>query len=1325
MEKFLENTTFHCFVYLKSKPIRTKVVWSILLISVLAIAGYSTTDIILNYFQYNSYIIRRENRTSEIPYVPNILLCFNDQIRLVETLLMAYPEYRIQIDRLTKALNTTDGIIDFESLSLNADIRSLITEVASTNGTFNKLFDISFINSIIKEFDKRKYVYQCSIINFQTAYNCTTYIKYVFTIHGVCVMIDLKDKRTFINDYWKIQSTDVPPFDDYALNLEFRILNYKMYSPVYFILSTNEFFPSNQTIYFPTKRHFLKSSYLIDYNIDIERVRYLDFFEGKICKTNIDKKYFEDSEQECHFECLQMLINRIIQCSFLVGQTGYSRLCSIIDTPIIEYVIRNYDKLREKSGLCEPCLSDCQYTKYISRLISFQLDFIDDLLGQLIYINKLEYFDLELRFSFKYIENIYVPLTDLSELQNTLNGLWSLFLGISLLSLWELAELAYTLTLEPFIRYLFENTHIKNFSLESPFRKLQKLIEFIFFDTNMHGFKHIINPSNTISSRFRWMIVTSVSIYGLYIAASNCYEFYLQYNSNMLKTSLNIRSSEFIDRNVSVYLCMRLKDTIYPNYLGLYEDAKVIYSMSKDHKQNLKNYIDLLNSSNISVSQFDHLNEADALELYNRIFSIPDFSDLLHSDYMGYDLNFTYEFIGFKLCLEWYESDYANLLEGSMRHIRINNLSGLIYLSVFDKNDFHLSETSVLKLYHDEPIIDLRLKLKEISYLNEPFEPRCIDSDEYSQYDCHLKCLNKIFLNDFGCKLIYSNDFDNNYFCHPLLIPLLEHHMAFNNFKERQECKMCLQPCKAAYYELITRYAFKSSLSTDGYFVNILLEVSYEHIEQVPLVSFYATIILICSYLSLYLGGSLLTVLQILFQAFLNIFKSEKAERTWLDFKVLNIIGTMSTFHCIKYISFLQEKNFFKQLFWIIVIILTSLLNAYYFTLQIHNYSNELKISQLRPAKEIEFVPTLSICKRKSFYIDSKFIESNGLLGETLAIVNRKMREYLYCESFGVTCTNNLKEINNKYLDVIKEFDQMANFTDIKSIKWADELHKEINWINYTKTVIEFNGTEFKISEIYNNTRITYSTHTNEFYVAICVDINLSQILNANKIQPTKRPLTITSNEVIKIKLSDETIDSYQLYYDSVLLQIQNSRSENFHFEINKQTHLKNHVHHDTTCVFKNVIYDYDDKTLFFCNEDFMNEFVDTFQCTPFYRLNQKSVIEPCSILLMPVINILFNSINNSYYQCEECRFHNNIEANFIDYTENNNSSWHYYILDRNYVEFYNEIKIKNTDLFRLLTDLANFSNITLGISLLTFVELFYLILFNIVHNNKVSPLHS
>lgn len=631
---------------------------------------------------------------------------------------------------------------------------------------------------------------------------------------------------------------------------------------------------------------------------------------------------------------------------------------------------------------CKLCLPNCNKIEFnIKEILTKRL------ITDFIYYNNTKYINniLQIYFDFKIKEIKYLSSFELTDYLNYINGLWSLFLGISILSIWELVEFIYQLCMHKKPKFIK-----RDFDL-SCFNRFFNAFEILFNGTYIHGIKYLfdkdnfsktncvsVNNCNRNTHKFmlrklRWLFVIVIIFIFLCVMIKNAIENYTKYDTVykrsyfLFEEKINQNKSDqdhFLDHQLTFLICspIEFRENIYQViYKSLTTKANDLFKSKNKtskfnnffqiedaYKQFANNLIDKLSDAPIlSIQKISyHKNISTAIKLYKKIFR----AKILEIEIIGLDDNKN-------LQLDYYMDTTCILYETNLtiknffkfQYVEHDAKLSVYKVTMLDSKSLYSTKLSSFDLL--ESHFELVASFKRITYLNEPYTPSCLNQPPigYTVDKCIKKCINEIIVAQFGCKLIhekYENSSDNSNYCHPFMLPFIK---AYENYElDNTLCiSKCKHPCEIYYYEV------EQKLKPSSQFFLLKVENSIEFIEQIPIYSLTNTILIIISFFGLFFGGSLLALMQIFSNIFKITFKSQQIliykfdmrARKFLDWsyvkKFLTFVNTIShstTIHCASYIA--SSSGFLKRILWLIFISLVVVLAILYSISEIKFYLN-------------------------------------------------------------------------------------------------------------------------------------------------------------------------------------------------------------------------------------------------------------------------------------------------------------------------------------------------------------------------------------------------
>lgn len=899
---FIENTSFHGVNYLSTKNKSIKIFW-LLLVILAALGIILSTGLMVNkYLSYEDYMTTEYIETNGFNELPNILLCSYDRLSIVNSIIDLYPNYKSLFELAKRSYNfendlNMSNIIHFRNLSNNiSDIR----------------FDEGFLKNLTKTNSIPIKSCQLDVNNVQL--NCTQNI--VMTFNGVCLLITFEELILLNNSLllFNKQLNTLSSFKTESLKISLKfdgIIRKRLY------FQTCRSDKYNNLIYSNVKFQALFANLYI--NRETFRPKYLNykiyemielneeystFLDGLKCSSKY-KKYSKNypyyNHVLCHFECLQFIIEELLQCYFNLipsnPTTSSKPFCALHHLVIIEEIIRNYSNLRNK--FCKICLPECETNEYkISRLRE------EELLDRKIFI-------VDFYLPYKVIVRRHILFFTSSELLNFINGLWSLFLGISILSIWEIIEIGYVFTERYFLKFKSRKSLFANLNISET--AIYKSLSLLFKDTNIHGLKHLFNDFTPDSAKIRWTIfILTISI-GFVLTVKGTVNEYLEYKSDFKETIEPLIDNKLVllNRKISVLFCT---DLIKKNDSGVFDELdKLSSDLLKLNNMNLMNVVDAYKKAVLDLTFQYNISSAEILRDYENAFYSIQFKFSFGYDFKNrikigkflfdkacsfYDTNVT--------AYDWRygnKSIYFDSKEFRISASFVNNQNEKVQISlsnimvfILDSQSLHAIQKSFFVPSNSMLSIRATVIYKEL--LKHPFKPSCNSHMGYKQRECFDDCFNNILQKNFGCKIrVLHLDLHEN-ICKPYLLPLI---INYRKLMHINECEQCVEPCEIYYYDL------KVSSYDDGISTYFFISENINMIKQIPINTFENTLIILISYLSLFYGGTLLAIIHIFYNLASNMkfVKNHSIRNNNMVKKnsFLDVISNISSIHCINYLS--------------------------------------------------------------------------------------------------------------------------------------------------------------------------------------------------------------------------------------------------------------------------------------------------------------------------------------------------------------------------------------------------------------------------------------
>lgn len=1333
IDSYLKESTIHGLLYLKSeKSAKYKVLWLLIVIGSIIAMIISTILLTLWYLEYHDFILTNEAELETLETLPNILLCEHDKPSIVDSIRLLKPELNNNTNKVRQSnrielnrLNSIHKVIELVYMKMNLTVS-------------NDSFDSLLINLVKKEYTIANQFLKfdtCEILARNKIYNCINYIEMLFTINGICYKINLKTLLRNVNDSTLLQKQFyyLSYHNDYKIGFNLKLTSIKN-NLIYLSLINDE----NLMVYSTTNSYLVAlKDYKTHFIVNSIRKHYSNSLHNQKCIN---------SEIECHFSCLKLIITHLLECHFTLKddiQFNPVPFCTLNQLIIIEEVIiKNYIQLRNLEIFrhkCKMCLPSCEQIHFIMNEI------FDD--GR----NTIYRFkDLQIYFSYKMLEVKHKVRFEFADYMSYLNGLWSLFLGISLLSIWELIEFFYGLL-------TYNGFHIKKPFNPKCFNVGFNIFQRIFRNSQIHGFKYLFKKSTTNDENFisfikiRWLLVIFVVSISFSIMVSNAITNYTNYESTLVKTTHTLVLQN--KKNVLYDQSERLLTFLICSLDGL--------QIRKKYQETYKNLTMLAEKMLKSMNQFTNFSEKQVLykEYVNSIIenysfiidpisetksknnSIKYYLDLYKQVFDKQSVSIAIEdSLKLTLILQFYFNSACTFYEtkSSINYFRIlkritTNLVKPLRISILDSHSLHLvSECSFNYITGGSPF-NLVASLKHINYLNAPYKPSCIAKKAYIRDECFKECINEIISEKFDCKLIHEkyDKRDGQKYCHPFMIPLIQSYEKYqlNSDMCNKECK---SPCEMYYYETQIE-PIDVGYGTAYFFFRI--ENSIEIIQQVSIDSLTNTLYIIISYFGLFFGGSLLAIIQIFSNSLIDpiklsnqpCFDSINSMLTRIlsskFFFITGIIEKSTTIHCINYISS-SNPNKLKRFLWILLITAIFLVTIYFSLFELNTYLNHRLLANLNLINLNKTIrlPKIDACTKWDDE-NLKKLDESGLLNDLKRFILAYKSNI--CDDYLLTSKNcSLKLYIQEYFKNYHEIINKKRFNN-QSLSFVDDKISAIKLSSYFKE----QSSEKLLNSIKISNEITFKDdltrlsknhstylhytgliYTSELGLDICTTLDWKLIYQNSfdfdymQINPFMKSLKS------QYTIRPRTTQYRDLYFENKLLTFFNNPFSvylKFHRNIHHKNIELNKL--DNSITKTKSLMPYNEYKLFFCNKNLRNIFYEVFNCTPFYiekRESKHDVLSECPVIYMPLIVDLFKRVKSQMFNCEIINNLDTFDVSeiIIDPIVGNTMQ-----IDLNDIDIYEEDLIKEYSTIKLIINISNFWNVFMGCSFISLIEIIYL----------------
>ena len=857
MDNFVETTSIHGVSYLNDGNRNVK----ILFISMIAISTTLTLAATIYYsilyFEYGSFLISEEKEKDSFDSLPSILLCSDDKVSLSKSIIDLKPKFNELFSLLENDFPLLANPVDFFP-----SVEKYKMENLSSNYRKQKL-DYAFINDL-KETKQHPFIEECQMEIKNEIIDCSNLEqRIVFNFNGFCLLHDLSKldlSTSMLNKDVQLLNYE----NDYKIEVKILINNQQIDQMneneengkvFYFhLLNRDHRFEDNyfenfdindgQFLYF--QESFDDIYYLKNYDVYQKITKYSTSLYNRKCSNENDY-----NQINCNLKCLRAIIKELLDCDFILNPIkNESNYCTVADLYFIERIIESYSVLRKDfTNYCKPCLPECETNKFEAK------EFLD---------SQFDSKDLRLNLylNYKAIETKHILRFEWSDFLNYITGFWSLFFGISVLSIFEIIELvgalAYRVRLKPKLAKI-------NAKLETIFRsKHFQILNAIFQESEIHGVPKLFSgKANSALFKLRWLIFLNFSLIALTFSISDEINVYLRYDSDFKKTSEILKyNRDLSKRTLTFFFCAPL--TPRDEWKGLFG---ILNNKSKNLFENL-NDLDLIKEAfrnliihHTGLTQL-YYNYSSVLNLYfNFTFNLTfDFSidsslnvEIFKKIESKRNFDRSCQFIETGITIKEIDSD--EFLTKIVTYSDDKKLQNFKIMHILDSKSKHFVKSSldIDDLTVNDHGISDKIYIRYKSKIQSPYKPSCNPDANYYQHECINDCYNNIIFDKFGCKVVFyetKNDSFQSY-CHPLMIPLITSFKKYVLTNNETLCSHCNEPCEVYYYD--TDIKEKADYNIDCYF--FLLDSIMKREEQVKIRTLYDTFMVIISYFGLFLDA--------------------------------------------------------------------------------------------------------------------------------------------------------------------------------------------------------------------------------------------------------------------------------------------------------------------------------------------------------------------------------------------------------------------------------------------------------------------------------------
>ena len=1335
IDNFLETTSIHGVSYLNDGNRKVKILF-ILMISISAILTLTaTTYYSILYFEYGSFIINEEKEIDSFDALPSILICSYEKFPLSKSIIDLKPKFKEFFDLLENHFPLSANPVDFYRSVDKYKIQNI-----SSNYKKQKL-DYDFINDL-KETKQHPFIKECVMKIKNQIIDCTNLEeRIVFSFNGFCLLHDLnklnlsismlnKDVRllNYENDY-KIevnilmnnQQTDQVNENGNEKNaLSFHLLNLDHRNKDNYF----ENFDINDRQVLSFRKVFNDFYHLKNYDVYQKITKYSTSLYNRKCSHENDY-----NQISCHSKCLRAIIKQTLDCDFILNPIkNKSNYCTIADLYFIERIIESYSVLKKDfTNTCKPCLPECQTNKFEAK----------ELLNS---NSKSKDLRLNLYLNYKAVETKHILRFEWSQFLNYITGFWSLFFGISVLSIFEIIELigalAYGIRLKT--KLAKKNSKLETIFQSKPFQ----ILNIIFQDSEIHGVPKLFSgKAKSALIKLRWIIFLGFSLIALAYSISAEISVYLRYDSDFEKTSEILKhNQELSNRTLTFFFCGPLTP-----------------------RDEWKDLFDILNDK--AEKLFENLNDLDHINEVFRNLIIPytgqnqlhyNYSSVLNL-YFNMTFNLTFDFSVYtSLNIELFKNieskrnfdkscqfietntkikqiDSHEFLTGIVTHSDDNQLKNVEKIYILDSKSKHFVKSNLD--IDDSTIVGHsaldKIYIKYKSKIPSPYKPSCNPDANYSQHECINDCYNNIIFHKFGCKVVFYETKNDSFpsYCHPLMLPLItsfKKHVLTNN---NTLCSHCNEPCEVFYYDTDIK---EKDYVYDNDHYTFLLDNIMKSEEQVKIRTLYDTFMVIISFFGLFFGCSLLNLIQIPYnfskiknKKSATVSNEKKFKKELINSKlslVFQYLAKLKSVNCSKYLSTkYQDYEGFKIYFWFITILLAVILGLFLSFNEVINNSNSKEIFLLTDSDEDKlnlWFPKIDFCIEKNH----QNILENYILFERFLTTRYYVQDY--SDNLNVNVSSNvISLIQLLYTNEETKFIFLDGVQDeLKNIKLSDIYNKEADSLNFKlmNTIPSFGS---KITNSYSSNNLSVGTFQtsllfSDYYIEIiqCKTVNWSLFNRSENFRTNNNPFIKLSRNQVSFSKNEFALDEL-IYFEKYRLLRSDSNIANIKSIIVNNDHKRECKGDKAQCVNKfPSIEELTEYQLFLCNSNFQRLTYETFNCTPFYSSINNNHLNECPFSITLLIYEVMVEFKKDLFNCEYSKIKFPIRFNIESHFSNDASSHsgfkdQFTGVDFNGMKVYEKsLKSNGPSSFELIVNIANILGLCFGFSVFAIYELVYIL---------------
>lgn len=576
------------------------------------------------------------------------------------------------------------------------------------------------------------------------------------------------------------------------------------------------------------------------------------------------------------------------------------------------------------------------------------------------------------------------------------------------------------------------------------------------------------------------------------------------------------------------------------------------------------------------------------------------------------------------------------------------------------------------------------------------------------------------------------------------MLPLIKSYEKYTYKQEFKQniCSHCKSHviCEFTYYKIEKALTSKADSDYNAFYLKI--DYNVQQVEQIPLLTIDQTVIVLVSFFSLFFGGSVLAIFDIISNIIPNIYLIEILSnkvryKLKAVSKILDLFSNLTTIHCIKYVS--SKVANIKRFLWLLILISAFVSCIIYSVNEITNY---IASNQINLKKEIN--KDFDITLPQIDYCQTKYLENNNIfmdyrlneIGKRIKIFVDSYEKPCFLDNPTCLLHNYISNYYNNYKELLNsmKINDTNLWNNILSAKISNELIKKdpLKSIKVTNNLdADVNNDRYQIQD-----ENVYLHHLGALYKNKGFQVSMCKRMNWSLFYKNSTQL-IEINPFIKLRKNQiafefKKIDNLEIYFEKYGLfnfadYFGEEYGASYYLTINNYINNFDACKDDKKCISsKQTLLNYTQHHLFFCNHNFQQIFYRIFNCTPFYSnkiSNESEKLKECSAVYLPIIQDIFKKFKNRVYNCKKAKDLLETHRSINVIADSFFNTYIDLIIDLNDVKVYQQKTINEYDLFKLISNISNFFNIAIGFSFLTLIEIIILVFTAFIHQ-KISTVN-